>query len=322
MQFYAWIAGILLGLLASGLSFNNMPTNGPRKYGLSVNYWKQSNGVTSNQVIPVAVEKRPRSYGLSVNYWKQSSGGSKQTSSIIASVATANDNDGSACAAETYITKLSNTGGKPTRSYGLSSNNWKKSNDATQQTTSTSAVTTAVTSSTEKLARSYGLSSNYWKISNGESKQIIPSSETTTTVSSSTKKTERSYGLSSNYWKTSNSASKQTTSNSAASTGSQNKAQTSQSFSSAILTEKPTRSYGLSTNYWKKSNSQQISSSPSSPTASSIDNNPKPKSFLSDQNKELLFSLLNVAAIGYVVGILVEIAMNILKAKRSGLIPI
>ena len=262
MRFYVWIAGICLGLLTSGLSFNVIPANGPRKYELSVNYWKQSG--TSNQAIPASLEKRPRSYGLSVNYWKQSSGESRQTSSSIAAVG----NDGSACAAETYVSKLSNSGGKPTRSYGLSSNNWKKANGVSQQTTTTFVATAAATSSSEKTVRSYGVSSSYWKTSTSASNQATPTSAT------------------------------------------------------SVTNEKPARSYGLSSNYWKKTNSQQIPSSPSSPFDSSIDNNPKPKKFLSDRNKELLFSLVNVAAIGYVAGILLEVAMNILKAKRSGLIPI
>ncbi len=313
MRFSVCIIGILLCVLNIGLSFNNALERAPRSYAVSVNYWKKSSGSGfSNQPVNTADMngKGPRSYAVSVNYWKKSTGLSHQTS--ITSVAAI---DGTACSAESYVGSLTDSKGATAstkRSYGLSAKYWENSGNNKQQVTSTES-SSPVGSKSESTTRSYGLSKKYWENS-GNNKQQVTSTESSSPVDSKSESSKpRSYGLSKKYWENSGNNKQQVA-------ATDNDATTGYVSSKSV--ESTQRSYGLSKNYWKQSGnnvSQQITSSPVDSTTV-VTSSPK-KGFLSDSNKELLFSLLNVAAIGYVAGILIEILVKVIKLKRALPVP-
>ena len=49
-------------------------------------------------------------------------------------------------------------------------------------------------------------------------------------------------------------------------------------------------------------------------------NNNKKKDMIDPETRELIVNLLNVGLIGYLLGIVLEIGWNVLKAKRAGLL--
>ena len=210
------------------------------------------------------------------------------------------------------------------RSYAVSVNYWKKSTGLSHQTSITSVAAIDGTAcsaesyvgsltdskgATASAKRSYGLSAKYWENA-GNNKQQVTSTESSSPVGSKSESTKpRSYGLSKKYWENSGNNKQQVA-------ATDNDATTGYVSSKSVKSTQ--RSYGLSKNYWKQSGnnvSQQITSSPVD-SSIVVTSSPK-KGFLSDSNKQLLFSLLNVAAIGYVAGILIEILVKVIKLKRT-----